>query len=264
MRDLLVECTRAAGAILMKHFGRTSDFRVKENASSIVTEADLESERSVMELIHKAFPGHGILGEESGYRPGGEPFTWVIDPLDGTSNFAAGVPWFGVMIAVLQGDEPILGSLYLPITDTHYLAGKGQGATRNGEPLTIGQETQLKNVLCACGVDASAELETVKAQTRTLAHLVQGVRNIRCTNSLIDFCYTLDGKFGGAINHCTKIWDIAALRLVFEEAGGCFTDLAGQPVRFDLSNRPVEQIYPVMAANPVLHAQLLEVLRAKG
>ena len=117
---------------------------MKENQSSIVTNADIESEKTIIGIINNAFPGHNIISEECGYMHNGSEFTWVIDPLDGTSNFAAHIPWFGVLIAVLKDSEPILAGACLPIQQDVYLAEKGAGCFRNGERINATGNTNLR------------------------------------------------------------------------------------------------------------------------
>src|SRR5436190_16171994 len=114
-KKLLLELVREGGGILMKHFGRIRQVRQKENPSSVVCEADVAAEQHSIERIRHEFPDDGIIAEESGFVAGSSEFTWVIDPLDGTSNFVAGLPWFGVQIGVLRGSRPVVAAMYLPV-----------------------------------------------------------------------------------------------------------------------------------------------------
>lgn len=259
MKDLLIECAKAGGAVLREHFGRVTNVRTKESLASVVTEADLASERVIFDRLRARFPDHGRLGEESGFEPGTTDYVWVVDPLDGTSNFVAGLPWFGVMIALLERARPVLGALYLPLSDTLYLAETGQGAWRDGAPTRVTAETDLAKLLIAYGMDASADAAKTRREADLLARVVNRARNIRATNSLVDFCYTADGRLGGAINQACKIWDIAAAWLVLREAGAVVTDLAGRELAFNLTDHPCGQVYPVLAAPPTIHRQLLDL-----
>lgn len=262
MRELMIESVRAAGRVLLDHFERVGEVRVKESHSSVVTAADLASERCLVERIRARHPGHGIVAEEGGYQPGSEPWTWVIDPLDGTSNFAAGLPWFGVLLAVLEHGVPVLGAAYLPATDTLYSAEAGQGTLRDGVPVGVTGETDLTKVLCAFGLDASSDEAATLEGARMLARLVTRSRNVRTTNSLVDCCYTVDGRLGAWVNLATRIWDIAAPRLLLQEAGGLLTDLEGAPIAFRLDSEPFDRNYPVVGASRALHPQVLAALRS--
>jgi myo-inositol-1(or 4)-monophosphatase len=234
--------------------------RLKGEQSSVVTDADLASERWIIQRIQERFPQHSILAEETGYARHDSEFTWVIDPLDGTSNFAAGLPWFGVQIAVLHNQAPILAAMYLPTTGALYVAEKGLGTFRDDQRVQVTREAQLRRVLCAFGLDAATSPAQSRQQAEWLTRVSSAVRNIRATNSLFDFCYTLDGRLGAAVNLNTKIWDIAPFALLLPEAGGQLSDLAGADVVFDLANEPFDRSYAVLGASRLLHPQLVASL----
>jgi len=264
MRDTLIECVRQAGALVLQHFGRTGGPRRKGNANDIVTAADIASERLISDLIRRRHPNHNLLGEEEGLQHRGSDITWVIDPLDGTSNFAAGLPWFGVMVAVLKYEKPVLAAMYLPVPDVLYTAELGQGAFRNGKRVRISPEKELSNTLCAYGLDAGADGEALEQQTRLMGLLVKKARNVRLTNCLLDFCYTLDGHLGACLNHHCKIWDIASACLLFPEAGGRFTDLKGDDIRLELDPAKYLRNYAVLGSNQVLHQEVLTLAKDAG
>jgi myo-inositol-1(or 4)-monophosphatase len=261
MRQTLLECVRPAGEILLRYFGRNPNPRSKGDQSNIVTDADLASEHWIVGHIQARFPEHSIIAEETGYQRRDSEFTWVIDPLDGTSNFAAGLPWFGVQVAVLQRGAPVLAAMFLPLTHTLYFAEKGAGVWRDGHPVRVTTETQLKNVLCAYGIDAYAGASENRKQVELLHRVLNGVRNVRATNCLVDFCYTLEGRLGGCLNLNTKIWDIAPLALMLPEAGGRLTDLQGSEIVFRLDAEPFDRNYTILGASPTLHPQLLALIR---
>jgi myo-inositol-1(or 4)-monophosphatase len=264
MKDTLIECVRRAGALLLQHFGGNITVQRKGTVSDIVTAADLASERLVTDLIRRRHPDHNLLGEERGLQHRDSEFTWVIDPLDGTSNFAAGLPWFGVMIAVLQHEDPLLAAMYLPVPDVLYTAERGGGAFRNGTRLRSSSESELKDALCAYGLDACGDRAALERQTRLMGLLVQEARNVRLTNSLQDFAYTLDGQFGACVNQRCMIWDIAPACLLFPEAGGLFTDLQGRDIRLELDPEKYLRSYAVVGANPALHEQVVKLAKAAG
>jgi myo-inositol-1(or 4)-monophosphatase len=262
MKQTILECVRPAGEILLRYFGGNVNVRHKGDQSNIVTDADLASERWIVGHIRDRFPDHSIIAEETGYLRTSSAFTWVIDPLDGTSNFAAGLPWFGVQVAVLQDCVPVLAAKFLPITDTLYLAEKGQGVYRDGTRVGVTAETNPLNVLCAVGLDASASDDQSRHQAGVLGRVAGGVRNIRATNCLLDFCYTLDGRLGGCVNFNTKIWDIAPLALMLPEAGGRLTDMEGREIVFRPDAEPFDRNYTVVGGSPALHPRLLDLVRA--
>jgi myo-inositol-1(or 4)-monophosphatase len=246
----------------MTHFGRIRQIRAKESIASVVTEADLAAERCIFDLIRGRFPEDGLLGEESGFQNGKSGRVWIVDPLDGTSNFVAGLPWFGVMIALLENNRPAQAALYLPVGDTLYHAVVGGGAFRNGEPVRVTTEEKLENLLVAYGFDASAETARTRREAGLLVRVVNHARNVRATNSLVDFCYTIDGRLGGVINQACKIWDIAPTWLILTEAGGRVTDLAGRDLDFAPGPDVCQRTYQVLGAAPTIHQQLLALTTA--
>ncbi len=264
MKSTVAECATAAGRLLLQHFGQVHDIRVKESQSSVVTEADLAAEQLILKQIRDQFPDHNIIAEETGFQDRGSAFTWVVDPLDGTSNFAAGLPWFGVMVSVLERGSPILAGMYLPTEDRLYFAERGGGATRNGAPVRVTAETRWPHLLCAYGLDASQDIERVRRQGLLLGSLVQLARNVRATNSLVDFAGTIDGRLGACVNFNTKIWDIAAPALLLAEAGGQLTDLHGRPVVLSTGPGCVERCYAVVGGSPPLCRQVLELVASSG
>ncbi len=152
-----VNALKAAGEELMGHFGKVTGYKEKESQSSIVTAADLKSDAVISGVIGERFPGHNILSEESGFSNRGSEFTWVIDPLDGTSNFASSIPWFGILIALFESNTPVIGGAYLPVTDQLYLAEKGKGATLNGKRFRMAPANGLRNSLFSFNVDFTSD-----------------------------------------------------------------------------------------------------------
>jgi myo-inositol-1(or 4)-monophosphatase len=256
IKRTLLECIRGGGKILQSYFGNVTNPRAKESPSSIVCDADLASERFVLETIRRWFPNDNIISEESGCTRGSTERTWVIDPLDGTSNFVAGLPWFGIQIGVLHGGRPVLAAMYLPTDRVLYFAQAGQGVTRNGRPVTVTAESNLQNVLCAFGFDPAAPRRNRQAM-ELLQRVSSTVRNTRATNSLVDFCYTVDGRLGACINLKTMIWDIVPVALMLPEAGGKFTYLTGEDIAFSLEDDCMKREYAVLGASQELHAKLL-------
>lgn len=257
---LIKNAMKEGSKILMDGFGGSIKGTIKENQSSIVTEMDVAAEKKIAHLISQKYPSHSIIGEEKGAVLTGSEYTWIIDPIDGTSNYASGIPWFGILLAVLQHDRPFAAGAYLPFYDVMYYAEKGKGAFRNGESIHVTDEQNLRNVLIAYATDFSVDEKKTRMETDILFDIIKNVRNIRGTNSLVDFCYVADGKLGGAINYNCKIWDIAALYLIMQEAGGKMTDLKGNDIIFELNPDNYLKNYQVVAAADILHETMIRIL----
>ena len=262
LRRTLLETVDIGGKVLRGYFGKLIHPRQKDNPSSIVCDADLAAEKRVLQLLHRRFPTHNIIAEESGRLWQGSEYTWIIDPLDGTSNFVAGLAWFGFQIALLRGAKPILAAMYLPLEDTLYFAAAGQGAWRNGKRVHVTAETKSNKVLCAFGFDPAPDRRS-RRSVDLLFRVAAVVRNTRATNSLVDFCYTIDGRLGACVNLKTKIWDIAPVALILPEAGGKFTYYDGQPLHFELDERVMEREYAILGASEKLHRTLAAITRTQ-
>ncbi|MGL6040263.1 MAG: inositol monophosphatase family protein [Deefgea sp.] len=261
MLDSAIELAQLAGHALRTRFGQKQIINTKSDISNIVTVADTHAEQIIVTGLRQRFPSHSIISEEIGSDLRPSEYTWVVDPLDGTSNYAAGIPWFGVLIALFRGSEPILAVLHTPVNGDVYVAEKGSGAQRNGQRIRVSDETELRNVLWAYGMDAQSNLDASERDIRLLTQLLQHVRNVRATNSLIDAAYTADGRLGGMLNQSTRVWDIAAPMLLIQEAGGLYTASNGAPLKFDLSVSAPEQIYAVLAGAPLIHGAVAELVR---
>ena len=257
----VTQALQKAGEVLMKHFGKVTNIRVKENLSSVVSEADLESEKVILDLIAKDFPEHNIISEESGYHFKGSEFTWIVDPLDGTSNFVAGLPWFGILIAVMKDHVPVAAGAYIPVNQQLYYAEQGKKARLNGQLIQVTNSQKLKDVLVAYSLDFCPDFTDTIAETSIIAPLVQNARNVRSTNCLLDLCYTADGRLGAAINQHEKIWDISAPWLIIREAGGLVTVLTGNELNFNLSEKDFGKNYPIIAANPYIHRKIIKLIQ---
>lgn len=264
MKQTAIRLAREAGALLLQHLGKVGPAASKGDHANVVTEADIASERLIVDGIRRRFPDHSIIAEETGCDLRASPFTWVVDPLDGTSNFAARIPWFGVLIALLKEGEPVIGVCHLPVADELYVAEKGAGAQCNGRPIAISPQTQLRHVLWAYGMDGSDDSARNEREVRLLGAILARVRNVRATNSLVDAAWTADGRLGGMLNQSTRLWDIAAPSLLVREAGGRYTQLSGQDLAFDLSATAADKVYAVLAGAPELHRQMIEVIAGAG
>lgn len=258
--ELAADLARAAGLSLVETFGARVDVTHKAD-NSVVTVADTRAERIIAEGIRRHCPGHSIIGEESGCDIRTSEVTWVIDPLDGTSNYASGIPWFGVLIGVVRGTEPVAAVMHLPMTGELYAAEAGAGAYRNGARVRVTDETRLADVLWAYGLDAGADDAASAADARVVTQLVRRTRNVRATNSLLDAAFTADGRLGGFLNNKLHLWDIVAPLLVVQESGGIYTDVSGAALVLDYSARAAKREYAGLAGAPALHQQVVGIVR---
>lgn len=259
--EVAVELSQKAGRSLLATFGAAQAVEKKGDHSNVVTIADTRSEDMIVRGIRKRFPGHSIIAEETGCALRGSEYTWVVDPLDGTSNYAAGIPWFGVLIAVLRGPVPIAGVMHIPVNGDTYAAEAGAGAYKNGTRISVAHGQKLADALWAYGMDGGSSDAAAGRDIALLSRLLRRVRNIRTTNSLMDPAYTADGRLGGMINQSTRLWDIAAPMLLVQEAGGCYTDVCGARLELDISPTAGGRKYAVLAGVPTLHQEVAAMVR---
>ena len=260
MKDLLITALKFSGEKLLEYFNKPIEIKQKESQSSIVTEADIESEAIIIGLIQKRFPEHNIISEERGFINNRSEYTWIIDPLDGTSNFASGIPWFGILISVFKENTPVMGGAYLPVQDILYFAESGKGAFRNGKPLPKLENKDLKDSLIAFCVDYTEDIAFLNRGIEIFKYIVKGSRNIRSTNSLIDFIYVAEGKFGGVLNLYTKVWDISGLGLIISEAGGLMKNIDGNDIQFSIGEELVEENFPVITGSRQIVESIIKII----
>lgn len=259
MAEVAEQACRAAGDILLRAFGSSRSTSTKGDQYNVVTDADLASERALISHIEAAFPDHSVLAEESGLLLRNTSDLWILDPLDGTSNFVAGLPWFGVLAAHIAHGSPDVAIMFLPITGEIYVALRGQGSTKNGVKVSVASSASLREVLWAYGMDSPGEGPHSEEKQEVLQRILRSVRNVRATNSLLDAAYTSDGRFGGMLNWSCKAWDVAAPSLIVEEAGGRYTTLDGASLRFDSWQDCLTRDYSVVAGACQLHNEVLRI-----
>lgn len=260
--DFVKKVLLESAAILKSGFGKVTAYTNKQDQSNIVTESDFKSEETIRKLINDAYPTHNILGEEHGFEDKNCNYTWIIDPLDGTSNYAVQIPWFGVLVALIKDGQPVLSGAFLPMSNDLYLAETGKGSFKNGKLLRVSNETDLKNLLCCYSLDYSQDINKTEREVQIIKGLVQSCRNLRSTNSLLDFCLVADGSIGAALNQTMKIWDIAAPQLILAEAGAKVTDIDGNNIVYNPSPLSLTENYTAIAANPVIHEKVLRIIRS--
>lgn len=248
-----VAWAKEVGELQLNHLGKGIRIAEKDLKTNLVTEVDERSEEIIRERIRAEFPGHGLLAEEGGTTlENNTGYRWIVDPLDGTGNYAHGLPIFCVSIALEHNDEVVVGVVYLPVTRELFTAIKGQGAHLNGQVIRVSAVRELNGAFLATGfpydrvVDPDNNLENFKH----LAVRVQGIR--RMGSAAYDLCNVAAGRYDGYWEIKLNPWDVAAGILIVREAGGVATDFDGQPI-FIEGRR-------VIAANPVIAKLLLEEL----
>jgi myo-inositol-1(or 4)-monophosphatase len=249
--------------------GKTTGMEIKAgDPNQVLTAADLAVGEEIQRRIQGQVPRHALLDEEQGYRPslgGGDPdYTWVVDPIDGTSNFAAGTPLFGIMVGLLQGNTPVAGGVALPALGEIYLAERGAGARCNGSSISVTGETDLLSVLAAYGIDSHREApETTREEMDLLGEIVLNVRNMRSANSAFDQMMVARGAYGACLNRSSRIWDNVAPAVVIQEAGGRYTDFLGAALDFTVSEATIAGNFTWCTAAPALHDSLQKIIHGQ-
>jgi myo-inositol-1(or 4)-monophosphatase len=248
---IALQAADRGGQVLRRCFGRLTRID-KKGVIDLVTEADLASERVIVETIRAHCPDHSILAEESGWSAGRNQATWIIDPLDGTTNFAHNLPVFAVSIAYAEDGNLRHGTVFNPIRGELFQATQGAGATRNGRPIHVSTTARLEEALLMTGFpyDLPSMIDPVLARLKRCLTAVQGVR--RPGAAALDFCDVACGRCDGFWEEHLKPWDTAAGALIVTEAGGRVTDFAQNPFAPELPS--------VLATNGSIHAALARLL----
>ena len=220
---VMAQAAGRAGAMLQEAFQKRSSSRLTEKtAGDFVSEADRDAEAIIAETLSEAYPDYGWLGEETGAKAGaGTDLTWVVDPLDGTTNFLKGLPHWAVSIALCAGDEVRAGLIYDPQKEDLFAAARGFGAYLNGAPISVSAETNLQAALFATGVPAGGRVTYLRAALDDLERLMPRCAGIRRGGAAaLDLAYVAAGRLDGYWERNLGAWDIAAGLLLVEEAGG--------------------------------------------
>jgi myo-inositol-1(or 4)-monophosphatase len=250
------EAARAGGAVAARYFREGVAMRSKDVAN-LVSDADVEAEHAIAAVIKKAFPSHIILGEEA--HEGGDvtaEHLWIIDPIDGTNNFAHQIPHFAVSVAYYHAGVAQCGVIFNPIRDEWHSAARGQGAFHDGRQVHVDEATQLDEVIVGVGFyyDRGAMMEaTLDAIGELKRRQIHGIR--RFGTASLDLCMVGLGRYGAYFEYQLSPWDFAAGRLFVEEAGGKVTDARGGELPIGKSS--------ILATNGPLHEPMLEVVRPR-
>jgi myo-inositol-1(or 4)-monophosphatase len=228
MIEVAVRAAKAGGETLLKYHEKLRKDQVAlKGPNDFVTEADRASEERVCAVIRDAFPDHAITGEEGGDSAGSAEYRWFIDPLDGTTNFVYGIPFFCVSIGLAKGEGLILGAVYDPLRDELFAGERGRGATLNGRPLRVSACDRLEDALLMTGFPFR-QMDFGDAYVASFSALMRRSRSIRrCGAAALDLCYVAAGRADGFWEWGLSPWDIAAGAVILTEAGGRITDFRG-------------------------------------
>ncbi len=242
------------GGVLRSYFGSSLEIN-KKGAIDLVTQADIGSEKLIIETIRATFPNHSILAEESGLKKGADDCQWIIDPLDGTTNFAHQLSLFSVSIGFALNSDIVAGIVLNPVSGELFTAVTGEGAELNGRPISVSDAATLSESLLVTGFPYNLKEMFPPLLTRfsNCLKASQGIR--RLGSAALDLCFVACGRFDGFWEQNLKPWDTAAGMLIAKEAGAMVTDFSNKPFAVDKKE--------ILATNSKIHKEMLSLLEAK-
>jgi len=251
IREVAIAAAAGAGDILRNHWGRTH-YIEKKGPIDLVTEADLASEETILQIINRAFPNHKILAEERGVTLGTDQYEWIIDPLDGTTNYAHHLPEFSISIAFALEGNMVFGLVLSPVMGEFFCATRGQGATFNGRPMRVSGIKTVADSLLVTGFpyDLPPVIHELMGRMERCVLAAQGIR--RLGSAALDLCYVACGRFDGFWEQNLAPWDTAAGMVIVQEAGGALTDFSGEP--FTVGKKEI------LATNGHIHNEMTGLL----
>jgi len=255
LKQTLIEAARAGASEIIRFFN--NDFKIsnKEGVNNLVTEADHASEKAILSVIKSNFPVHQVLAEETGEIIQDSVYKWVVDPIDGTVNFAHGIPLNCVSIGIEKDGDIIMGAVYNPHLNEFFFAEKGRGATLNDKPISVSDETQTLKACLVTGFPYTY-INTANGPLEIFERFIRkGVPVRRLGSAAIDLCWVAAGRFDGFYEHKLEPWDSAAGYLIVEEAGGKVTDLQGN--KFSIYQ------HKLLATNGKIHDEMVAVINNK-
>jgi len=252
LKQTLLKAVQTGAAVMQSYFNGTFEITNKEGINNLVTEADHASEKAIFEVIRQNYPSHYILSEESGEIIQDSNYKWIIDPIDGTVNFASGIPLCCVSIGIEQDGKMILGAVYNPFINELFFAEKGFGATLNDKTIYVSKKTEVIKSALVTGFPYTY-LDAPNGPLQIFEKLIRkGVPVRRLGSAAIDLCWVAAGRFDGFYEHKLQAWDSAAGFLIVEEAGGKVTDFTG--------NHYSPYQPHILATNGHIHQELLDIV----
>ena len=246
---------KEAGALCLEIQQNLGDVKYKSK-KDVVTRADIASEKLIVEGLRKAFPEHSIRTEEAGIIEGTDPrYRWIIDPVDGTVNFSRGIPFWGISIALHFEGKPLVAAVNLPRLGELFTAVRGEGAFMNGKPIHVSDESDPVHAIVSNGDFNVGDVAKINAQnSKNFAREAETFERVKCFGSaVIEGCFTACGRLDCFVMTMSYPWDIAAIALMVEEAGGMSTRIDGQPLEFVDAEQAV-------FSNGLLHQNLVDIL----
>lgn len=252
--NIAVTAARNASRIIMRSFGRLEAQQISEKKrNDFVTEIDKAAEKEIIQTIYKSYPNHKIIAEESGVLEGDETFTWIIDPLDGTTNFIHGIPHFSVSIAVRYKNKIEHAVIYDPIRNELFTASRGDGARLNDRRIRVSSNTKLERSLIGTGFPFKNP-ENIATYLRIFSDMLNQTGGMRRAGSAaLDLAYVAAGRFDGFWELGLSEWDMAAGMLLIQEAGGLLSDIHGEEKCLETGN--------IIAGNPKIFKNLLQIIK---
>jgi len=252
LKNTLLKAAKAGAAEILRFYNKDFKISNKEGINNLVTEADHAAEKAIIDVIKATFPDHQILSEEAGELKQDSEYKWIIDPIDGTINFAHGIPLNCVSIAVEHLNEIVMAAVYNPHLNEMFFAEKGKGATLNDNPISVSEQAQTIKACLVTGFPYTyINLENGPLQIFE-RFIRKGVPVRRLGSAAIDLCWVACGRFDGFYEHKLEAWDSAAGYLLVEEAGGKVTDFNGD--KFSVYQ------HRVLATNGKIHEEMLDII----
>ena len=252
LKSTLLKAVEAGANELQRFFNGKFEISNKEGINNLVTEADHASEKAIIDVIKLAYPGHFILSEETGEIVTDSEYKWIIDPIDGTVNFANGIPICCVSIALEKAGQMLLGAVYNPLMNEMFFAEKGQGAFLNDKKISVSSKTEVIKSCLVTGFPYTY-LDMPNGPLEVFERFIRkGIPVRRLGSAAIDLCWVAAGRFDGFYEHHLQAWDAAAGFLIVEEAGGKVTDYKGD---YYSPYQP-----HLLATNGKIHEEMLDII----
>jgi len=251
MKSLMIKAAKVAGKLILKDYGKLGKLKFKA-PRSIVTKTDILSEQTIIKTIRKKFPNHNFLTEESDFIDKKSKYTWIIDPIDGTTNFVSNIPQFAVSIALAKNNEILMGAVYNPCTNEMFSAEKRKGSYLNNKKLKVSKKIRLEDSI----LSFSLPLE-IKRAKRTLSILSKSYGTFRSLRNFgsaaLNLCYVADKKFDLYFSLGINAWDVAAAKLILEEANGEITGINNKIWKINDTT--------IVGSNKILHDRFIKLLK---